>query len=378
MIFKKLHLILLILIVTDISYSFVQHYHIKLDGDMAHIIVPSKGCEKVMNDPFGFNVLFKGEVYNAPNRYFAHLFMTVYFKSVPLFLQYFVSPVDSIYLACAIAKTLIQIFIIYLLSIYISGNNNFFRKEFLIAALLVTPLFQTSEYNAFMGIIDKSITYTFFYALPLSFLLVFFLPFYRKMFLFQKIKLSKFSIISLFILAVVLSFNGPIIPGVIVIVCSLIIIKNCADLFMESLSLSLNQRFHKIIKSFQTGFLPLFIFTLIISGYSIFIGMNNIENSGIIVPVIERYSRLPAGFYYLLTTKLGPSLLLLAVIINSVILKKGIYNAESKRLLNILKWIGIFSLIYTLILPLGGFRIYRSNIIRRDTIMPVIICMIYI
>lgn len=53
-------------------------------------------------------------------------------------------------------------------------------------------------------------------------------------------------------------------------------------------------------------------------------------------------------------------------------------SPEAKKILTLLKWIGIFALIYTLLLPLGGYRAYRSNILRRDTFMPVIIGMIFI
>jgi len=39
---------------------------------------------------------------------------------------------------------------------------------------------------------------------------------------------------------------------------------------------------------------------------------------------------------------------------------------------------GVFALIYSLLLPLGGFRSYRANIIRYDTIMPVTLGLIFV
>ena len=43
----------------------------------------------------------------------------------------------------------------------------------------------------------------------------------------------------------------------------------------------------------------------------------------------------------------------------------------------ILKWIGIFALVYVLLLPFGGYRPYRARIIRYDTFMPVTVALIY-
>jgi hypothetical protein len=93
-------------------------------------------------------------------------------------LQSFVDPIDSIYLAGALAKIFIQILILTLLSFYITGRQKVLISDFLTAAVLVIPLFQTNGYRSYMGIIDPSITYTFFYALPCAILLLFYLPFY--------------------------------------------------------------------------------------------------------------------------------------------------------------------------------------------------------
>jgi len=46
-------------------------------------------------------------------------------------------------------------------------------------------------------------------------------------------------------------------------------------------------------------------------------------------------------------------------------------DAEAKKVIRLIRWFGIISLLYIFLLPLGGYRIYRSNIIRYDTIMPV-------
>jgi hypothetical protein len=66
--YPHIHLILLALLLLDITYSFLQHYHEPLDGDMAGIIMPSEVCQPLMEDPLGFNVLFKDQEYKDPNR----------------------------------------------------------------------------------------------------------------------------------------------------------------------------------------------------------------------------------------------------------------------------------------------------------------------
>jgi amino acid transporter len=59
------------------------------------------------------------------------------------------------------------------------------------------------------------------------------------------------------------------------------------------------------------------------------------------------------------------------IFINAIIIKIRSKNAEAKQYLKILKWFFILSMVYIVLLPLGGYRSYRPNIIRMDTIMPV-------
>ena len=107
--YRYFHLILLALLLMDTTYSFLQHYHEPLDGDMAGIIMPSEVFQPLMEDPFALNVLFRDQEYKDPNRFFVHWFMSKYYKSIPFLLQYVVDHVTSIYLASAIMKILIQL-----------------------------------------------------------------------------------------------------------------------------------------------------------------------------------------------------------------------------------------------------------------------------
>jgi hypothetical protein len=86
--------------------------------------------------------------------------------------------------------------------------------------------------------------------------------------------------------------------------------------------------------------------------------------------------KLPEGIFNILTQKLGYPLFLLMIIINIMILKKK-KTQESKDILKMLRYVGAFSFFYLMLLPLGGYREYRPNILRYDTIMPVTIALIF-
>ncbi|MEQ1733701.1 MAG: hypothetical protein ABL940_08510 [Bacteroidia bacterium] len=350
--------VLLLLLLGDIGYSFVQHLSIPLDGDMAAGIIPAKDVQHVLNDPLGISVITKNEVYPNPNRFFAHYSFYQYFKHVPLILQHYVTPINSIYLACAIAKIAIQLLILVLLAMYITGSNKLFSKQIVLACVLISPLFQTNGYQPYMGIIDQSITYTFFYALPCALLLLMYLPFFNTMYHQQKFSNAIILKLFLVVLTFVVTLNGPLLPGIILVITTLVILNGI----------------HKISKT------QLFFFVLLslLSVYSLYIGLNNsIFVNEEVVPIPERYYRLPLGLYYVITQKIGYPILLLMLVINTYIIAKFYKTDEGKKLLNIFKWIGLFSLLYILLLPLGGYKSYRPNILRYDTIMPVTLALIF-
>ncbi|MFH1161211.1 MAG: hypothetical protein V1733_09730 [bacterium] len=138
--------ILLLLLCLDVCYSFIQHYYMPLDGDLADGVLTSESSayHPLMHDPFGFGIIARDTTWANPNRFFGHWFISFYMSYMPIVLQSFASPIDSIYLACALMKTGIQLLFIYLLSVYISGKGNIFNAQFILAAILITPLFQAS------------------------------------------------------------------------------------------------------------------------------------------------------------------------------------------------------------------------------------------
>jgi hypothetical protein len=373
---RIIYCILFLLLLADLCYSFAQHLSQPLDGDMAWNIVPANEVKTIIENPFGIDVILKNQSYPNPNRFFSHYFMKKYFEATPLFLQKFVNPIDSVYLSCAVEKILIQIFLIILLSFIISGTLNFLKSDFLISAILVTPFFQTEGYQGYMGIIDLSPSYTFFYAWPLAILLLYISPFILMYYHGNKPASQLLIYIVWIPLALVISLSGPLNPGIVLIISLLLFFSNIQKNYIQSNQPNLYGKIkaavYAIPKQYWFYLLPISIFSI----YSLYIGQYNSNNEKI--PLIDLYLRLPIGIYNPLTKKLGFPFLLLCIAFNYFIIRNNYKTTEGRKILNILKWIGIFALIYILLLPLGGYRDYRVNVLRYDTIMPITISLIFV
>ena len=348
-----------------------------LDGDMCPIIMPSDSYQKVLTDPFGFNVWNNNESYPATNRFFIHWFMQMYFKNIPFLFQNFTTPINSIYISLSLARTLIQVLIIYLLANYTSESKNIFNKKFLIAALIITPFFQISGYSNWIGITYNSISYTFFYGLPFIFILLFFKPFYKLYFNKIKIKFNIFTHTLLLVMLLIISFGGPLGPPIILLICPTILYYFFQKNYKLFSSLSLNKRVINSIKVIPKPILIHFSLAILLSLYSIYLGSYNSENLWFYMSIIDRYKLLPKGFWELVTCKLGLPLIILTATINSIIISK-IKDDIAHKLILVAKIIGLLSLVYILLLPLGGYRAYRPNIIRHDTFSPVTIALIFL
>lgn len=354
-----------IFLVCDLTFSFIQYYNTPLFGDLAGVL-PDNIIQPVFDDPFGFQMLFKGETHSNPNRFFAHWAVAEYFQNVPLWLQKFTNPVNSVYLVSAIAKLAIQLLFVYFMAFFISGSANPAKKNFLIAAIIIAPLLQAYGYWSRMGIVDKSIVYTFFYALPLVALMLFFLPVFNG--LKRRWKIRAIHYFYMVPLVVILPLSGPLVPAVILIVSFLIFL----NFFIQSENRNPVEFLKSVPKSFYVLLVPINLWSL----YSLFLGFYNSNYSGEMISIAERFSRLPEGIVSQLFHSLGFPLMLLVMGINTWFIKK-INNDEGKKLIRIFMWIGIFTLIYVLLLPFGGYRPYRPKIIRYDTFMPVTVALIY-
>ena len=280
-------------------------------------------------------------------------------------MQKFTSPINSIYFSSALAKILIQILLIYILASFITGKK-LFSKKFLIAAIIVLPLFQAYGFWSRMGIIDKSIAYTFFYALPIILLALFFMPVFNQIRNNTKIKAPYYFLLIPFV--IVLPFTGPLNPPVIILVSVFVYINYWIR--------SENKNILHVIKNIPVSIHILLIPISILSLYSLFLGLFDSSFAAESIPVIQRYMQLPKGIWSQLFHSPGFPLMLLIIGINMSIIKRKNYPGKEKftRTLN---WIGIFAIIYILLLPIGGYRPYRPLIIRYDTFIPVNIALFY-
>ncbi|GAB3305664.1 aminopeptidase P N-terminal domain-containing protein [Hymenobacter tenuis] len=371
------HWLLLLPLLLDLGYSYVQHLNLPHDGDMVFLLTPRLGYQKVLDNPLALPVLLKGERYANPNRYFAHQAMFTYMRNMPLLLQSGVNAIYSVYMATAIAKLFFQALLLVLLAYYASERIGAKSKYFLIAALLVTPFFQTAGYHAQIGIIDRSITYTFFYAFPLGIFLLYFLPIYRQLFSRDKKPITKTWHILLPCLAIVLALNGPLIPAVAGLMSAGVVIY-CIRHYLKSRPyITLGQQIQLAYGALPKGVFFQLVFLALCCAYSLYIGTFNAENVDTFT-LSELYSKLFDGLWYELGQQAGFPVLLLSVLINLSILNRLPKDEGQQKMITAIKWLLVLSVIYIALLPFGGYRAYREFLIRRDTIMPVTLALVYL
>jgi hypothetical protein len=295
------------------------------------------------------------------------------------------SPVNSLYAACALLRLACHGLLVYGLAAAVSNRNHVLNQRFLLAAALVTPLLQASGYYGQMGIIDQSITYACFYALPQSLLLLFFLPFLQAALHGTRPRLSGPGYVSLAALAVVLAFNGPTVAATALLVSPAAVLALWYQrLAVQPRSWSFGQRMRRALRALPPGPTALFAWLALLSLYSMYIGRFNSENLWAPLPPAERYVRLPLGMVYQLlgssavtgdsrlAGRFGLPLLLTFLLVNAWFISRRLPAAQGRRVRVALRWLGVFTLVY-LLLPLGGYREYRPYIVRRDTVLPVLI-----
>ncbi len=368
---KRYQVVLLALLVgLDLTFTFVQYCQLPIDGDLAASVVPGTWYRPVLHDPFGWAVLTKNAVYAAPNRFFAHAAMVGYLRNVPRWLQVLASPIDSIYLAGAIFGTGVHALLLVLLATYVRlrlpGAGR--RGAWLTAALL-TPLFQTAGFYGQMGIVSRSLTFTFFYGFPLALLLAWLLPFYRAACQGRPLHLPWPLVLLWLALAVVLAFNGPVVAASVAVLLALVVGHWAWGRWPTGLSAAWAAR--PVWCSGQALGLGLALAAL--CAYSLFIGRNNAENNHPFT-LWQLYQRLPYGIYEELTSKLGLPLLVGFVLLNAWLLRRFVPDAaEGLRVRQLLRWVGVFAVLYIGLLPLGGYRPYRFYLLRNDSILPVLL-----
>jgi hypothetical protein len=298
--------------------------------------------------------------------------MSSYFKSVPFLLQYVINPLDSIYISIAIIKTLIQASLLYLLSVYITGVTAVFNRKFLIAAILITPFFQTFGFDQHINIVDPSITYAFFYGLSLAWLMLFFLPIFLHYFHDRPLPSSRLAGWLMVPLAWAASFNGALNPALMILGCfAVAMVYAFGRLSRNNGERAFSKTSPMITYGLVSGFVCAF--------WSFYVSRFELQNNQQASPTLaERYDQLPLGLedYFFISTPL-PLILLIAAILN-LILINALRLGPTRRINRLSLGFLLLAVVYILLLPMGGFRQYRPVIIRWDTMLPVLLGMLII
>lgn len=162
-----------LLLLADLYHAGVQYDSTPLDGDMPPGVMITWDVQKIFDDPLGIQVIRTGYGHANPNRFFCHWGFANYFRTAPRLLQQLVDPLQSVYLACALLKIFVHVGIALLLALFARSRAGGGWSALLLLMFLISPLFQIEHYRMSIGIIDQSVTYTFFYGLPaLGFLLL--------------------------------------------------------------------------------------------------------------------------------------------------------------------------------------------------------------
>jgi hypothetical protein len=298
--------LLIAFVALDLALTGWQYFQMPLDGDLAAIALPASWYSLVLHDPFGWAVLTKNEVYSAPNRFFAHASMVLYWHTVPALLQHLMSPINSLYAASALVATATQAALTLVLAAYVAvaRGERVGSLGFWLTAALLRPLFQTANrlYEQ-IGITDQAVTYTFFYAWPLLLVLGLYWPFFRAAGRGQPLRLPAWRVLLLVALMVVIAFNGPLASAVVAV--------GLLGLGLRGLWGLRHPGQRAAWLSGQA--LGLLAVLAALTAYSLYIGRNNNENVHT-HSLGQLYRLLPEGVARLLVIDVGLPLLLLVVL----------------------------------------------------------------
>jgi hypothetical protein len=369
-----------VFILVFLSKNFKQFYSCRLDGDIAESVLPYPSVQKTFDDPTGIKTIINNDKHWGTNRFFSHYFLHKTLREVPLLLQKFSNSIDSIYYTSAIAKLVMQVLIILLLVIIINGNFKIFSLKSIFTAAILLPFFQINGGNLTheIGIIGGSITYNFFYAMPLIFLLSYYIPVFFELLHNKRFKMNWLLIILWTIFAIISCFSSPTIPPVILIINMILFLY----VFIKNWRVTENQTiFKKTFNALKLINLRTYLFLIPISFlalYSLFLGTFNSAYNDIQLSLKDMYMLLPKGILKSFFTSVSYLIFFFLLIINYLIVFLKYKNdTQYKKIVELYRFLIVFSAIYVLLLPLGGYRPYRPLILRCDTIIPITVLSIF-
>ncbi|MFN8417219.1 MAG: hypothetical protein U0U66_12885 [Cytophagaceae bacterium] len=368
-------IIAVIILIAELLYATKQYSHTKVDGDFAAIVLPAEWYTKVLEDPLGKSALLDKERYGATNRFTSHYVMHSYFYHVPLLLQKFTNPIESVYLAITIAKLFIHIMFLALVGYYAASFSGFLYKKWLFAMVIISPfLISHGAFIDYYSFLDKTITYAMFYTLPLCTLMLYYIPIYYFSYL-KKHPLPKGLLLVYIPISLFMVSFGPLTAPLIIIINGLIFGFLLLDLTAIGEKRNITIRFSKLVATDKI-LLTILCVGFGFSFYSLYLGSFNIENDSCTISIIDRYKGLVKGIYYsFFGYKEGG--LYLVVFLGFVLWLSG-KKFIQENLFIILLFSILLIAAYCFLLPLGGCRDYRPYILRRDTFLPALSVLLFL
>lgn len=344
-------------IIFDLMFSATRYHQLPIDGDFSKIAVPLY-YDYVLKDPIGIHAITKDTTYSGAGRYTCHAAVRFWSKNVFHAVDKFSSdPIESIFLMSALFSILVHILFVWLAFKYISIRIKLSINQKLLVIGMSTSFIQMACLYYSIGVVDQSLTYTFFYAFPLLVLTWNLFPFYRSYQTgFLKLTIVEWCFMPIASLA--LAFSSPLIQPIVILIGFGL---GLVTFYFKHPSIT------KIVSSKE--FKIQFGFLLVTCVYAFWVSRHNNEN-GIAMPIWTRYIQLAKGIIFLFTKNFALITLLILVGVNLLILQKQ-NRLVFQKLFQLLQLLLVAGSVYTLLLPLGGYRSYRPYIVRYDTFMPV-------
>ncbi len=346
-------------ILFELYYAFQQYLHSPFDGDFLPVYLPTDNYRQVLQDPFGFGLLKTKETYSATNRFFSHFALIQWFNGGIKISEIFsLDPAESLFITSAAFSWLIHIGLSWMLLRYISVFQKISWQGSIIAYAFILSFFHfgTSSYMQ-IALIDHAVTYTFFYGLPVLLLLLFYWPFYKRIFRPQPFRL--YELLALAAGVIVIPFFGGFMAPLLLFING-IVIPACL--------------FWGWRKSFPSNSKTILLYLSAITIwalYSFYIGSFNNENASDVL-LTERYFILFKGLVEYFTYSMIYVWIAGILLLNYFLLRRSVANITLIYAL----FIGVIAL-YIFSLPLGGYRHYRPWIIRYDVMTPVTLLLIW-
>lgn len=373
--FRYLKWITIIFLFVEIISTCYIYSKKRLDGDIATIVLPIGSNQEVLKDPFGLQAAIHHKKYSGPNRWFCHQSMRVLFIQVANTYNLFIKDkVLSIYLANMTGYLVAHLLLFFALFLYASVLTKKLNINALFVIITIIPFFHGSIFSKWVMLVDNSVTYTIFYTFPLAIALLYFYPFYKSIVL-KQLFWRPYHWLGWIFLAYIVAFSSPFNPVIGILVSVGIFLFYWRENFSRQ---SINNFPLRILKSLMQipphYFIFLFLFSLMCL-YAIYVGTFNIEN--VTLPLNERYKI----FFQFLPSYFISVPFLVVAFTTLYALEISSWETlleEQRRQIKVLCFLIIIMLVYVFLIPFGGYRSYRPEILRGDITMPLTVVLVVI